>query len=69
MTNTAIGVYLHYIDGYLQEVGCDSALIFNRAGLVYPDYSKPGERVSLLELANLIEQVNDLVKIPDFFYN
>jgi len=60
---TAIGVYLHYIDRYLQELGFDSALIFRRAGLSYPDYVKPGGRVSMAVMASLIEQV----KSPNFF--
>lgn len=67
MTKTVIGVYLHYIDGYLQELGLDSSLAFRRAGLAYPNYVKPGERISLVDLANVIEQVSTLVKMPDFF--
>jgi AraC-like DNA-binding protein len=67
MTKTVIGVYLHYIDGYLQELGIDSRLVFNKAGLAYPNYVKPGQRISLLELAQVIEQVNAFVTMPDFF--
>jgi len=64
---TVIGVYLHYIDGYLQELGFDSASVFRRAGLLYPDYVKPGERISLSELARVIKQVNSIITLPDFF--
>ena len=67
MTKTVIGIYLHYIDGYLQELGIDSGLVFRNAGLAYPNYVKPGERISLPELARMIEQVNAVVKRADFF--
>lgn len=67
MIKTSIGVYLHYIDGYLLELGFDSALIFRNAGLSYPDYVKPGERVSMALLASLVEQVEKQVKTPHFF--
>jgi len=67
MTKTVIGVYLHYIDGYLQELAIDSRLVFNNAGLAYPNYVKPGQRISLLELAQVVEQVNAFVAMPDFF--
>lgn len=67
MSKTVIGVYLHYIDGYLQELGVDSRLVFSKAGLAYPNYVKPGQRITLLELAQVIEQVSAFVTIPDFF--
>lgn len=67
MTKTVIGVYLHYIDGYLQELGIDSGLVFRKAGLAYPHYVRPGQRISLLELAQVVEQVNVFVMMPDFF--
>jgi len=63
---TAAGIYLHYIDGYLKELGFDSALIFRGAGLTYPDYIQSGERVSLQVIANLIEHVNTHTLKPDF---
>jgi AraC-like DNA-binding protein len=67
VTGTIIGMYLHYIDAYLQELGVDSGLVFRDAGLAYPEYVKPEERISLFELAKLIEQVNAHVNMPDFF--
>jgi AraC-like DNA-binding protein len=67
MTKSVIGVYVHYIDDYLQELGIDSRLVFHHAGLAYPNYVKPGQRISLLELAQLVEQVDLFVTMPDFF--
>lgn len=66
MVKTATGVYLHYVDGYLQELGFDSERIFHNAGLAYPNYIKPGEQVSLSVIANLIEHVEQQVKVEDF---
>lgn len=64
---TVVGVYLHYVDGYLQELGADSGQVFRHAGLAYPGYAKPGERVSLIEIANLVAAVGKLAKKTDFF--
>jgi len=65
---TAAGIYLHYIDGYLKELGFNSELIFRNAGLTYPDYIQSGDRVSLQVIANLIEHVNTHTLKPDFVF-
>ena len=68
MIKTAAGIYLHYIDGYLKELGADSEMIFRSAGLTYPDYIQPGDRVALQVIANLIEHVNTHIRRPDFVF-
>ena len=68
MIKTAAGIYLHYIDGYLKELGFDSEDIFRSSGLTYPDYTQPGDRVALQVIAKLIEQVNTHIERPDFAF-
>lgn len=68
MIKTAAGIYLHYIDGYLKELDVDSETIFRNAGLAYPDYIQPGDRVALQVIAKLIGQIHTLVGRPDFVF-
>ncbi len=64
---TANGVYLAYVDDYLQELGEDSKALFNAAGLSYPDYSLQSERVSVSVLSELIKTIMNQTNHPDFF--
>lgn len=65
-TKTASGVYLHYVDGYIQELGFDSERVFRNAGVDYPNDVTSNERVSLSQLAAVIEKAQLQTKAPDF---
>ena len=64
---TAYGIYLTFIDDYLLSLDEDSARIFRAAGLEYPNYIQPGERVSIEKLASVVQGVKRGIEQPDFF--
>lgn len=64
---TAYGIYLTFIDDYLLSLNEDSARIFCAAGLEYPNYIQPGERVSIDMLATVVQTVKRYIQQPDFF--
>lgn len=66
-TQTALGVYLSYIDEVLVDLGEDSQAIFRDAKLSYPDYIQPGERIDLASLNRLIVSIRSQCRTPEFF--
>ncbi|MCG8670655.1 MAG: AraC family transcriptional regulator [Pseudomonadales bacterium] len=67
MSQTALGIYLSYVDQTLLAQGEKSEEYFLEAGLDYPNYIQPAERVPLDVLNRLIKVVRRRAKSPHIF--
>jgi AraC-like DNA-binding protein len=64
---TTHGTYLGYIDEYLKELGYDTSQVFRCAGIENNEDLHRIERISMTALAEIIDNVNQLVGNSGFF--
>jgi len=64
---TIYGIYLAYIDEYLQVLGFDSRAIFREAGIDNVEALQQGERITLPTMAAAMQAVNRHVRRRAFY--
>lgn len=64
---TVYGIYLAYIEDYLQALGVNSRAVLHAAGMDDTSHLTPGERITLDQLAAVMQSLNRHVRRRSFF--